>query len=304
MLIHLTPQYFLRYSDVIVDVIDISIPEMGLLLVGNKDIVVRTPFPNKNYKVVCRKKGEMAVNGIFIETAKPVQFFSVVTRWAVNGEISLHKVHYSIEDLKYDAASADINIWNGFSGTNFEMRRPKTAEKFCFTKDQPQMVTLEIDNESSRDDAIFNVLDDANYVRQRTEYFEIPSIEKERLIEPMWFNNLLPMIEHAFHTDKYTERNALVPSRFKDFGINAVQLSDWVNELEKDKDNTDTVAIKILKEILLFENHFFTNTNDLIIKARLFSPLYSELTTEQRAEVEIYLNQPIFHVFIIEEDEG
>lgn len=56
MLIHLTTRYYARYNDVHVDIIDVEIPELKLILKANVDIIMRAPFPNKNYKVVCRKK--------------------------------------------------------------------------------------------------------------------------------------------------------------------------------------------------------------------------------------------------------
>ncbi|WP_376712549.1 DUF6012 family protein [Photorhabdus aballayi] len=36
------------------------------------------------------------MNGIFIETDKRLNDFTVVTRWAVNGDISVHKIHYHV----------------------------------------------------------------------------------------------------------------------------------------------------------------------------------------------------------------
>ncbi|WP_255653935.1 DUF6012 family protein [Arsenophonus apicola] len=70
MLLHLSPRYYLRYSDVQLDLIDVSVPELNLTLKGGVDIVARTPYPNKCYQIACRKKGRKAINGIFIETDK------------------------------------------------------------------------------------------------------------------------------------------------------------------------------------------------------------------------------------------
>jgi len=41
MLIHLTPSYFLQYCNVSVELIDVSVPELGLVLENGKDVTVR-----------------------------------------------------------------------------------------------------------------------------------------------------------------------------------------------------------------------------------------------------------------------
>ncbi|MGD4794982.1 DUF6012 family protein, partial [Xanthomonas citri pv. citri] len=92
MLIHLTPSFFLNYSDVSVSLIDVEIPELGLHLRNERDITVRFPAPNKRLHYVCRKKGRKAVYGILLNTDKHVTDITVITRWAVQGEVSTHQV--------------------------------------------------------------------------------------------------------------------------------------------------------------------------------------------------------------------
>lgn len=57
MLIHLTPSFFLNYSNISVDLIDVEIPELGLHLHAERDITVRFPSPNKRLHYVAVKKG-------------------------------------------------------------------------------------------------------------------------------------------------------------------------------------------------------------------------------------------------------
>ena len=57
MLIHLTPSFFLDYSNISVDLIDVEVPELGLHLQNEKDVTVRFPAPNKRLHYVCRLLG-------------------------------------------------------------------------------------------------------------------------------------------------------------------------------------------------------------------------------------------------------
>ncbi len=80
MLIHLTPSFFLNYSNISVDLIDVEIPELGLHLQAERDITVRFPSPNKRLHYVCRKKGRKAIHGILLNTDAYVTDITVITR--------------------------------------------------------------------------------------------------------------------------------------------------------------------------------------------------------------------------------
>ena len=56
-----------------VALVDLQIDPLGIRLVGGDDLATRRPYPNKMYAVACRKQGQKAINGILIETAKPVE---------------------------------------------------------------------------------------------------------------------------------------------------------------------------------------------------------------------------------------
>lgn len=47
MLLHLSPRYYARYTDVAVDLIDVSVPELNLVLKGGKDVVTREFIDNE-----------------------------------------------------------------------------------------------------------------------------------------------------------------------------------------------------------------------------------------------------------------
>jgi hypothetical protein len=68
MLIHLNPSFFLNYSNISVNLIDVEIPELALHLHAERDIYVRFSSPNKRLHYVCRKKGRKAIYGILPAT--------------------------------------------------------------------------------------------------------------------------------------------------------------------------------------------------------------------------------------------
>jgi hypothetical protein len=55
MLLHLSPRLLWPYKDA--SIVDLEINPLGLRLVGGVDLITRRPFPNKHYKVACRKRG-------------------------------------------------------------------------------------------------------------------------------------------------------------------------------------------------------------------------------------------------------
>jgi hypothetical protein len=298
MLLHLTPRFYLCYSDVHVDIVDMSIPELGLTLKGDKDVVLRTPYPNKRYKVVCRKKGRKAINGIFIETDKRLNDFTVVTRWGVNSDISVHKIHYHIIDSDYDAVTEYIMMWSGFYGTPYNSRTKEP--QWIPAKDQPRMVTLLNDSESKRDESIYNVVDGEGIVRERTEYIEMPTVERERLAIQFWGNKRLPAIEDSFSANVLDYALTIKPNNFSEFGVYAVPLKDWIREIRNDCE-LDTRFLLILGEIKKKSQFFFSNTNDLINKAKSFSSTYTECSDDGKFGIDSLLTQPVFHVFTEDE---
>lgn len=103
MLIHLIPQIYTPYA-VPVRLIDVAIPELGLVLDGHKDLAIRRPFPNKRYWVACRKVGQKAIAGFLVESKAFVPAYTVTTRWAVNADTVLtHSVAHVVLDKDFDA---------------------------------------------------------------------------------------------------------------------------------------------------------------------------------------------------------
>ncbi|MGN2498867.1 DUF6012 family protein [Serratia nevei] len=314
MLLHLSPRFYLCYNDVQVDILDVFIPELNLTLKSGKDITLKTPFKNKRYKVVCRKKGQKAINGIFIETDKRLDNFTVITRWAVDGDISTHKVHFHVMDSEYDAITDYIMLWNGFYNTPYRARNENKSSDWIPAKDQPRMLTYSSDTDSKRDDSIFNVHDEHGVVRSRTEYIEVPTVERERLTAPFFGNDRFPSVEDIFSASVQDFELTLIPNKFSTFGVCVVPLSDWIKEIKlankenKKRHNVYDVFsdvnekfFRILDDVNMASQFFYSNTSDLINKARLYSPTYSECKGGDETDVNYLLTQPVFHVFIEEE---
>lgn len=297
MLLHITPRYYLKYSDVLVDLLDVSIPELNLILKAGEDLVVRTPHRNKCYKVACRKKGRKALNGIFIETDVAVRNFTVVTRWIVNASISTHVVHYHINDDEFDAATEEEFFWSGFSATPYRTRKKNEEGKESFSKRQPAMITDPEDFEFCDEEShlTYNESDDAGIIRYRTETYNMPSVERERLCIPFWGNKRLPLTEHSFNARLSNDyKLTVVPGEFMDLSSQIVPFSEWINEVMREKG--DEIEIRILKEINARTPVFFSNTNDLFNKAVAYSDTFTSLSDDGKKKIEFSLNQPIFHI--------
>lgn len=304
MLIHLTPRYYSKYSDVQVDVIDVEIPEFKLLLKANIDVVIRTPFRNKNYKVVCRKKGRKAVNGIIIEINDIVQNFTVITRWAVNGEISRHETYYHVNDNEFDSVTEENFLWNGFYNTPYRNRCKEIKERDVLIKRQSTMVTLvgDINSNDNDSDWTFNTVDKQGIVRFRAEYITLPTVERERLTSSFFGNVRLPPYEDAFNAQVYPYGFTVVPGTFEQLGTYIVPLNEWINDIKDERDGG--LFFQVLDEIKEKIPFFLSNSNHLKNLAKSFSQTYKELDGDNIEYINGCLNQPIFHVFIEEVDES
>ena len=108
MLRHVAPKCFCRWSDVSIDLIDVTVPELDLVLHEGTDLRVGHAYPNRGYRVASPHRERAIKDGILIETDKPVREFTMITRWALQAEhILSHSTTYCILDDEFDAASSD-----------------------------------------------------------------------------------------------------------------------------------------------------------------------------------------------------
>lgn len=301
MQLHLTPRYYKKYADIEIALIDVVIPELGLELKEGADITVKNPYPNKSYQVICRKKDRKAINGILLQTDIFLENFTVITRWAVNGEISTHTVHYHVTDSMYDTVSEDRMLWNGRYGTSFVSRYPENERQSTVTKRQAAMITLFNDFKYEDGDSswVHDETDAKGIVRTRTEYVCLPTIEPARLTSDYIGSDRVPQIADAFAAVVSPFAYTIIPSEFKEFGVNIVPLAEWIELLRNDGESD--LQIEILNEALLKNSFFFSNTNHLLNIVKNFSPTYCKLDKENKSYIDTCLTRPVFHIYVEDE---
>lgn len=168
MLLHIRPRLYSPFRDVALIDMDIEIPrrsresvavlgggkvadhpylrEIGLRhcrpqaarihLEGGVDLATRRPYPNKHYAVACRKEGHKAIDGILIETPRPVDEMHTTARWAIGAAFSVtHQVRYKLLDHDFDAASdhkvfwyaccEELGGWTSRVPAGYEAREPR-----------------------------------------------------------------------------------------------------------------------------------------------------------------------------------
>lgn len=302
MIIHLTPRYYNKYQDVLVDLIDVSIPELSLTLKAGTDLRVCTPFANKCYKVACRKKGRKAIDGILIKTDKPLHNFTVITRWVVNAEISTHQVHYHVADSDFNAVTTAQTMWNGWQSiTPFKNRTESESWQTLRDKSEPSMLTLPHDLGEDVDDTdwIYNETDRDGIIRNRAEQIEIPTVEPERLSLPISIAQRFPPPGDAFLADVVEYPLTVVAGENSQFGVSMVPLADWIKEVRRENQRNEwgqTTLIPVLEEIKERSPFFISNTNDLLNKAAAFSKTFNALNEQDKEDVSEELSAVVFIV--------
>ncbi|QHM74015.1 DUF6012 family protein [Mixta intestinalis] len=300
MLIHLTPSYFLNYSNISVNLIDVEIPELGLRLQEERDITVRFPSPNKRLHYVCRKKGRKAVKGILLNTDKHVSDITVITRWAVQGDVSVHRVHMHIVGND-DAATDLIQLWSGFYNSPYGDKTPEVAMNWIPASCQPRLTVNAGDRPSVRETAIWRRADPAGIIRQQTEYYTAATVEPERLISPWRGNKSLPALEDAFDC-KVRECSDTLRVLFSTPGVTVCPVTEQEELIKNDLKETGrldaftSLIQPVMQEVRTVCPVFFTNTNNLMNVIRQFSSHFRALTDSEKHFVESQINQPLFQV--------
>jgi hypothetical protein len=215
MLIHITPTLlrpaasasFLmsKPSDLSCALVDVTLPELGLTLKAGRELAARTPYENKRWLVACRRQGQKAMVGLFIETGEHLDAFTVVTRWAVEGDTLLtHRVRHVILDREHDAVTDRMGFWNALSPRygGFSNRWPANLMKVINRAVvEPRMDVLAADSHSHLNEIfeVHDVLSPAGLVRERSETIRTPTVERARLLWPRsLYGDRMPSIEAAF----------------------------------------------------------------------------------------------------------
>lgn len=205
MLIHITPKLYLVYRNEAphCKLIDLTIEEMGLVLSGTSDLATRRPYPNKNYLVGCRKLGQKAIDGIFIETQNHVPSFTTVARWAVNADMVLtHRTNYIVLDNDFDAVSDNMKLWFATSPSlgSWSSRWPQCAMGLIPSSSEPRMdVWSPAIGGVGRQGEVNDNLASNGTIIERTETFRIPTIERDRLFGERAKHERFPSREAIFN---------------------------------------------------------------------------------------------------------
>ncbi|TXI24943.1 MAG: hypothetical protein E6Q67_01705 [Roseateles sp.] len=184
MLIHLVPRLYNWASDVHAELLDVAVPEIGLSLIGGKDIVARRPYPNKCFLVACRKVGQRAINGLLVEAPAHLATYTSVTRWAVNAEIVVtHEVQHVVVDADFEAVTGEMVLWYAYR-TFANRWSAGLYPDFAPVHVQPRMDIVDPALSECGPRVGANSKDEVagdGIVLRRRERFLLPTIEPERL---------------------------------------------------------------------------------------------------------------------------
>ena len=198
MLLHITPKIMSPDPLCNPHLMELEIKELGLKLVGEKDITTRKPYPNKQYHVACRKKSQKAVSGILIESPIFLSEYTVTSLWDWTGKGSpvTHIVKYTVLDKDFDMTSDDMLLWYGSSEDlgNWKSRWPKWADGLAPVEVMPCMdVSPHRKRQGEYKDEYDSI---SGGITKRLEVFRLPTIERERLLTEDLYP--LPGFEMAF----------------------------------------------------------------------------------------------------------
>jgi Family of unknown function (DUF6012) len=194
MLLHIRPRLFCPFGNV--ELVELTIDPLGLHLRGGVDLATRRPYPNKRYAVACRREGRKAIDGILIESSRSVAKLDYTARWVVDAEfVATHRVGYKLLDHEFDAASDNMTLWYATSRSlgGWSSRWPAWAEGLPPATAEPRMEIIPGDASRAGD-----VLDARGRIVERREVFSMPTIERERILNPKLDGERTPTLDSAF----------------------------------------------------------------------------------------------------------
>lgn len=200
LLIHITPSFYTcALSGNNCELIDLVIPRFNISLRAGNEVVTRRPFPNKRIAVASRKGERRAVIGMLFETDAHVSHFSVVSRWGIDaGSVVTHRIDYVVLDQEFDVASDFQVLWHGDAGTGLPSRWPNEGDNLTPAEGAPRMSLHAPSKRATSDKA------KQGRVYERTEQFQMPTLERERWQKEARIWDRLPHAETAFRVPVVT----------------------------------------------------------------------------------------------------
>lgn len=198
MLIHLVPKLYLPNAPTVsAEMLELKIVELGMTLRGGLDIDVRRPYPNKSYRVACKRIGQKAMDGILVRAPAFMRQITTEATWLVNGTLTLkHRIERHVLDEDLDATSDKMTLWYSSRQEGFEYRWPSCYAALSPVDAQPRMDLLSSTSRPKHDS--IDTVSESGFVVSRTERFEIPTIESARINPDSPYINRIPPMHHTF----------------------------------------------------------------------------------------------------------
>lgn len=160
--------------------VDVTIPEIGLTLRNGREIVARTPYPNKHWLIV-GKHGNPPTDGLLIDVGDEHDALTVRTRWAIGAEMVIaHEVRVVVADRRREVVAADSALWNQYGDPTWrwddirlhwmEMVGSMRLDSFM-----PESTASDLTTVRGADDTVVDGM-----ITYRHETLEAPSVERER----------------------------------------------------------------------------------------------------------------------------
>lgn len=195
MLVHIVPKLLSFPSNPDFVLLDVTCPEFDVTLTVGKELRECRPYPNKNYRSVCRIDSRRAEVGVLLDVEGSVRMFSTITQWRVDGVgVIQHHVRRVLLDDEFDACTDSTILW--------KYREPRFASRWPdqYVDLWPAAVTpyMEIRSRGLSRFAQDTQVD--GIVRERSHTLFVPTVEPERLQQRRGtdFYDRLPLREHAF----------------------------------------------------------------------------------------------------------
>ena len=213
MLLHLEPRLLWPYRKAAI--LDLLIEPFGLWLVGGVHLATCKPYPNKHWKVACRKNQRRKVfTGILIELPDAADTWRMTARWCVEDALVVtHRVDYRLIDRDFDAASDNESFWGATWPPvgGWPDRTPCPA----LEQSPPQMEVLPREYEERQKPVTYRdtLNRDGTLIVERSQAFAMPTIEGGRLMKGE-FSSRIPPLDAAFRVAAVTtaENSGALPS--------------------------------------------------------------------------------------------
>lgn len=201
-LLHLVPRFFGSFAAV--ELVDLTLEPIGLTLRGGRDLATRKPYPNRRYSIACRKRGQRAIEGIFVLTKEPVARLDYTARWSVDAEVVVtHRVRYRLLDREFDAASDDKMLWHACSPSlgGWASRWPEPDDAKSPSSTAPVMVARVSDaahfREGTAGASAHHQFAEGGLIVWRQQEFGLPTLERGRFGSPL-AGDRMPLVADAW----------------------------------------------------------------------------------------------------------